>query len=275
MYNHSNMPIKAENNSWGYYNRREVTSTIFDAANDAQYGAVDFVPFIRQKERSDLDDYLVMMMDPVSTQAPPLSTPEDQQEDTADTVKPEEQIPEQRPEEKSLAALKMNVNPLKAEQNRSLVNVPAENQNNKPAETPAAEDNPVEKKIEPEPLASASNTDTEEDLRIPPPREEKKQTPQVNYDQVFLEPFLDNKREIIRKKAPSISDSKWGLGAKGIVQIRIIVGKDGRVESAQILRGLNNYYDRISKEAAEQFQFKPGTIKGNAVRFSTNLFFEF
>ena len=99
---------------------------------------------------------------------------------------------------------------------------------------------------------------------------------------------VDTEMPVARKKSrvaelsQSIGDRtnrkanrKWGLGAKGIVQVRVIVGKDGLIESAQVLRGLNPYYDRISREAAEKFRFKPGTVSGKVVRFSTNLFFEF
>ncbi|HID40058.1 MAG TPA: energy transducer TonB, partial [Calditrichaeota bacterium] len=104
-------------------------------------------------------------------------------------------------------------------------------------------------------------------------KEEKKQ--EINYNQVFLDAFLDKRKQIVKKVIPVIDDPARGLGASGKVIIKVIVGMNGKVDSAQILRGLNYYYDEIALKAAKQFVFKPGTIKGKRVKFSTNLFFEF
>jgi TonB family protein len=59
------------------------------------------------------------------------------------------------------------------------------------------------------------------------------------------------------------------------VTVRVIVAKNGKVEDAQILRGINELYDEQCIVTAKKFIFKPGTVKGVPVRFSTNLFFRF
>lgn len=105
--------------------------------------------------------------------------------------------------------------------------------------------------------------------------QEERSTPDIDYKRVFLDAFLDKRKEVVRSVAPVIQNKERGLDAHGKVIIQVIVSKDGKIESSKILRGLNYYYDDISLEAAGQFVFMPGTIDGRPVRFSTNLFFEF
>lgn len=96
------------------------------------------------------------------------------------------------------------------------------------------------------------------------------------YKQVFLEVMLDSKRAIARKKvAPYISNSALGLGAKGRVIVRLLINRGGHVESASVVKGLNDYYDRIALEAASKFVYEKGTYHGVAVRFYTNVIFQF
>lgn len=90
-----------------------------------------------------------------------------------------------------------------------------------------------------------------------------------------MDVFLDEKCEILKQFTPNIAEDFKSLTKKGTVQIRVNVDVNGMVESVRVLRGLNPYLDSISTEAAEQFKFKPGKIKGRRVRFSTNIFFEF
>jgi TonB family protein len=87
--------------------------------------------------------------------------------------------------------------------------------------------------------------------------------------------FLDKGRVIKKKVAPVIDNTRRGLGAHGRIIVRVVVGKMGRVESARVLRGLNPYYDQLAMDAAMKFIFEQGTIKGNPVRFSSSLIFEF
>ena len=106
----------------------------------------------------------------------------------------------------------------------------------------------------------------------------KKERPKdvsVNYKQVFLDAFLDERPMILKKVRPVIGDRQRGLKMRGKIIVRVVVNRMGRIESANVLRGLNAYYDDLAKQAAMKFTFKPGTIKGNPVRFETSLFFEF
>ncbi len=96
----------------------------------------------------------------------------------------------------------------------------------------------------------------------------------IDYESVFLDAFIDHK-EIINKVAPIVRDANRSLGAHGRIIVKVIVDKKGMVEDATVLKGLNLYLDDIALKAARKFTFKPGTIKGTPVRFSTTLLFEF
>ncbi len=97
----------------------------------------------------------------------------------------------------------------------------------------------------------------------------------IDYDRVFLDAFLDEKKKIVSKKRPKIDDSERAMKTEGRVIVQVVVNRSGRVESAKVLRGLNPYMDRKALEAAEKFIFEPGTINNVPVRFKTSLFFEF
>ena len=57
--------------------------------------------------------------------------------------------------------------------------------------------------------------------------------------------------------------------------MRVIVDKTGKVETAHAVRGINEYYDKKSEDAAKKFIFKTGTINGRPVKFQTMLLFKF
>lgn len=271
LYNHSNLSIKAENNSWGFFNAREVQNTIFDKNNDPQYGDVDFEPFNRV--RSNLDEFAVIMQEfqPTQPQPSPVSSRTSETRRTVTDSSSEDQgtaVPDQASGDTTLP-----IGPLAVSQDNKPKITPEEVQPeaiSEMQEQSASENQRVLNTANPE-----QSNKKDEQLKLPPERKQKKESPRIDYEQVFLDPFLDNKMQIIEKKKPQVGDANLGLGSKGIVQIRVIVGKNGLVESAQVLRGLNPYYDRIAREAAEEFKFKPGTVNGRVVRYSTNLFFEF
>ena len=94
----------------------------------------------------------------------------------------------------------------------------------------------------------------------------------TNFNQIFLEPLLDGGSiETIKKVIPRITKS----GPKGRVIIRAIVDKNGKVEEAKVVKGLNEYFDEVSLSAAEKFEFSTGKVKGIPVKFYTNIAFEF
>ena len=249
VYNHTNLPLLAENNSWGdNKSRKDIALRIYDSADENKYGPVDFLPVFT---RSNLDERL-----PISQVFPgpevsdftvlsnPINNTDSNQVnnllfDSISTGQPIIPIPLYaldtiQQEQKKQAAQKEVVEEIKVENIKALARNDV-----KPFET------------EPKP-------------------------PPLNLDKIFLEYFIDSKKgEIIKRHAPQITNPAFGHRAKGRIIVRAVVDKNGDVESAAVIKGLNPYYDKISGEAALKFKYKPGIIKGNRVSFYTNILFEF
>jgi protein TonB len=51
-------------------------------------------------------------------------------------------------------------------------------------------------------------------------------------------------------------------GITGRVFIKVVVGADGKVKSAEVLRGIGGGCDEAALEAAKKSSFKPGTVNG-------------
>ncbi len=243
LYNHTNLEIKAENNTWGVDDPQAVADHIYDREDDAKYGKVDYIPILGQQIQNRAE--LIQLTQAVTEPQPPVglleqTTPEPgQQADSREGTSGElpsgvgaETETLSRQEEPALA-LEEASSPLQ----------------------PKREDNPGKAEKKPE---KAKPTDDG-----------------IDYDQVFMELLLDAKKsEIISKARPDLSGYTV-LRSKGRVIVRAVVGKDGRVESASVVRSLNPVLDRLSREAAEKFRYKVGTVKGRPVRFVTNILFRF
>ncbi|MGD9899874.1 MAG: TonB family protein [Calditrichaceae bacterium] len=249
VYNHSNLPIKAENNSWGTFTgRNELAVKLYDNNNESKFGPIDVDPFLGANK--NLQEFLLLSQNTNQTEEkvePPKTQP------AAESVKTEKpSAPVTIPRD---VAIKDIANQVKQED--------ISDSGVKDVQNTKTESETASLAVAPEKLTPTA------------PVQEKANVPSINYDQVFLEPFLDNKKIALKTYAPQISNKSLGMGANGKVIVRVVVGKNGFVESAQVLKGLNAYYDKLSIEAAEKFTFKSGTVNGKKVRFSTNLFFEF
>ena len=243
LYNHTNLPIFAENNSWGASSNGNLNDRIFDYNDEARYGQVDYQPILGQVNLTELRQ---LAQESTNAAAKQINTVRDSVKNKTAAAKDTSAVV------KDKTAIALNT-PLK----------------------------------ENKPFAAISQTDKEKhttvDERITnllennePPKAESPNTPRINYNQIFLEYFLDDqKARIIKQVAPQITNPSLGLGAKGRIIVRAIVDKEGKVESAAVIKGLNTYYDSLALKAALKFRYKIGTIEGKPVRFYTNILFEF
>ncbi|MCD4691701.1 MAG: TonB family protein [Calditrichales bacterium] len=259
VYNHSTKSIKAENNTWGTNSPRELAATLYDNNNDRKYGGIDTQPLFVAE---NIDEFILLSQSVNET-----STEESAVSETEEEIAVNE---EQTKQDKLLAETQANIKDV-----NNITPITTEQATVKDQQSSA--DNVLSSDAKTNEPALAVNEEKEE---VPLPQEqieEKKDPvkPKIDYGSVFLDAFLDQKKEIIKKAAPVIRDARRGLGAKGKVIVRVIVAKNGSVESASILKGLNYYYDDISLKAARKFRFKPGKVNANSVRFSTNVFFQF
>ena len=251
LYNHTKLALLAENNSWGNIN--DLNSRIYDSGEDGQYGAVDVQPVF---SKSNLDELIL-----VAQQTPQVrpavrrtnnitynSTPP-----TGNTQNPNTKAAVKKP--LLAAGLISNTTNNSALGNNDNYSENAEEQNKKEVEEI---DPPAIAQLEKErPLAAL---------------EQKPAAPQINYNQIFLEHFLDiGTKKILKKVTPKVRF----FGPKGRVIVRAIIDKNGKVEEANVVKGLTDHYDQVSVAAAERFQFATGKVKGVPVKFYTNILFQF
>ena len=263
IHNHSSEEIKAENNSWGTSVPTEIAGTIFDFQNESKYGTVKFQPILGS--RQDVGQRILGRQFAMSAEGTPSETGSPPRDSSIPAgpvlpVQSEVSSPQTPVTQTSIAAL----------QNESAGNqLVVENAQSTDLEMQPVEQSSTVQKI------VLNNASEKSITQEPPPVVNEPATVQIDYEQVFLDVFLDETKKIIKKVSPQISDRRFGLDAKGDVIIRVVVNRSGKVESANVLKGLNHYYDDISLRAARQFEFRPGTVNGNPVRFSTVLFFKF
>ena len=99
---------------------------------------------------------------------------------------------------------------------------------------------------------------------------------EIDEDRVMLELFLDGgKKRVLKKVQPRIKGIVRNFLQAGFIRIEVIVAKDGSVESARILKGVNKVLDNAALEAAKQFRYRPGLRDGKPVRFQTMEVFRF
>ena len=75
---------------------------------------------------------------------------------------------------------------------------------------------------------------------------------------------------------PVYPDVAKRVGATGMVFVTVLVGKDGKVKKAKILRSFGNAAcDKAALDAAKKWTFIPGTINGEPVEMETTIPFRF
>ncbi len=237
VYNHGSNPIKAEGNSWGTEEKQLIMEHIFDGHDSPQYGVVDFNPIIGN---IDLDRKMLIAQ---------------QTADTSTSTVAASQI-------RSAKAQK----PAPIERKAPVPEVPLEQEDTMALTTPLELRTEESEKPIPQSLAQKQSQETVQ---------EEPTSSQIDFNQIFLDVFLDHKVKVLKKKVPVISNPELGMNDHGNVIVRAIVNKEGKVEKVEILRSLNYYYDRLALEAAKEFIFQPGTVKGVKVKFSTTLLFRF
>ncbi|MCB0282300.1 MAG: right-handed parallel beta-helix repeat-containing protein [Calditrichaeota bacterium] len=248
LYNHTNLPILAENNSWGLNTDVNINERIYDGNDEPKYGAVDFTP-VSGAATVELSGRILAQENgqtPVDSLNTLVPLPRDSfKTNTQQNTRPAISKTDTPVSESTSVSSEVALN--------SINTIPRKESTTVPEGSTTFSENSI-------PASSISSNESN----------------RVNYDQIFLEYFIEQqKAQIIKKAAPQISTPQLGMGAKGRIIVRAIVGKDGKVESAAVIKGLNTYYDKISVEAAMKFRYKVGTIDGIPVRFYTNIFFEF
>jgi len=251
-YNHSNKKVFAENNYWGDDGRSAIAIKVYDNEDNNKYGTVDYMPVMKQSGQENLGGLLLLAQ---STSEPPTNT------STAPAV---QQI--------SQPAVPVN-NSSTVFNDKEIQNSAGQNPVNK--ENFTAEDVDLSKKLdEMSPLMASISDPGPLTRQIPVSRKEVKD--QIDYNQTFLEFFLDGgKKKYLTKPKIETSRVPRNVWQQGEIRIKVVVDQRGNVESATILRGINDILDQVVIETVNKYEYQSGKINGQPVRFTTSEVFRF
>jgi TonB family protein len=250
LYNHSNKKIIAENNHWGDENRSSIAEKVYDGTDNSKFGLVDFMPILKQSSQQNLGTMLLLAQETKGTPTVPSSAPV-----------------QNRPR---AASVKGSSPVVKDTSSQNLLE-------NTTVEKEYVSDETLDlsKKLEEMAPLMASAAPSEPIVRqLAVDSKEVKN--KIDYNQIFLELFLDGgKKNYVNK--PTINSSKIprNFWKEGEVRVKVIVDKEGQVESASVLRGINDIIDEVVLETVNSFEYQSGYINGQAVKFSTSEVFRF
>ena len=257
VYNHSNHPILAQNNYWGKETSAQIEKILYDSNDNSKYGKINFEPVYRERNtRPAVEQFAVL------TQAPAASRNKPSPAAQANRTKPAEA----NRNNTQVAGRNTPAQPVPPVQNQN----PSAN-TSAPGSQDRATQNSVTDTIM---LASAGeiqplNTNTEIS-------EPEVAAPVVDYSQVFLEVFIDGgKKEYVDRPKFEVTNILRNFISKGEIRVKVNVSPSGDIESASILKGMNDILDKAVLETINQYRYKPGRVNGQAVRFTTTELFRF
>lgn len=304
-HNHSSQPIMAENNSWGTTNLNEINKQIYDSLDESKYGIVDFQPVLGSQRNAvnRILGNLYASSEPSTSSSEPATQPNTRTNNQTSVQTSSEPIAQNRTTTPQRPAVNTDPAANRTTNNTSTNNQATTQPQSTQEQTPAlatanqtsqqnntnVAGNESSNTSQPEEKQNTSTTPAGSETKLlasndekivestpvnkPEEKVEEPAEPEINYNQIFFDGFLDEKKEIVKQVAPVVSGSRSVL--HGQVYVRVIVDKNGRVENAKALRGIDEYYDKISEDAAKKFVFKPGKINGRSVKFQTMLLFKF
>jgi len=238
-YNHSTKTISAENNSWDDDNPGSIIAKLYDGNNNKKYGSVDFRPVLNKSVDQGLGDLMLIAQNTAPKDSSIISN------ESADVL-----TSRQSEADSSSPGITQNMG------------TPIEDM----------EDGNLAANLDEAMPLIASNAPSSQIL----PTSRKIPTQQIDYDQIFLELFLDGgKKEYHSKPKFKITNVLKNVLEPGEIRIRVIVARSGRVDQANILKGLNDILDEAILETVKKYRYKVGTVNGQPVKYTTSEVFRF
>jgi protein TonB len=74
---------------------------------------------------------------------------------------------------------------------------------------------------------------------------------------------------------PKYTSAAMKAKIQGVVPVQVVIGEDGLIEKARVIRSLHPDLDEEALLAARQWTFRPGALDGRPVRVSAILVLEF
>jgi protein TonB len=106
------------------------------------------------------------------------------------------------------------------------------------------------------------------------PLEELPPPPEADVEEIFEFFAVSEKPEIMHKETPKFPDLAKRAGIEGTVVVTVTIGKDGKVENANVFRSIP-MLDEAAVEAARKCTFKPAKQRDKFVKVKMNIPFQF
>ncbi|MEJ2050869.1 MAG: TonB family protein, partial [Calditrichota bacterium] len=235
IYNHAANMIYAQNNVWNTNSVNEIQQRIYDRADNSAYGEVQFQPLHSTARSSQFPKTIALTESQTQQSATESPLPP-----VADT-----------------ALLAQNTNssskissPTMVDTIRKVLDIKSDISERS---TTTGSESLVAAKVE-QPTAVEANA------------EAVNASPKIK--EPVLEPFLDSgKREYVRRVQPTYPEMYSKIGKEGAVLMEVIVNKQGRIDDYRIIQSDGDLFSAAAVKALNKYVYKPGTIKGEPVKF--------
>jgi TonB family protein len=231
IYNHADNTIYAQNNVWNTNSTGEIQQRIFDRTDNGAYGEVRFRP-LYSPTRSRQFPTAIALSESQSQQA---------EKDSALLASAANPTAGNNPDSsKKIASVSMVDTTRKAPEIKSVIS-------DRTLSSPSA------------PLLAANEN--------PPANVETAETfPKIQ--EPVLEVFLDaGRREYVHRAQPVYPAIYLKTGTQGDVFIEVIINKQGRIDEYRVIKSDGELFTDSAVNALEKFVYKPGTVKGEPVKF--------
>jgi TonB family protein len=101
------------------------------------------------------------------------------------------------------------------------------------------------------------------ELYMPPPSQERKNQ-DADEDRVYTAKEVDVKAKITNRME-NLPEAGRDCPREGLVRLRIILHKSGKVTEVTIIKGMGCSYDEATVEVARKFKFTPAVKDGEPV----------
>ena len=259
--NRSSRPIFAQNNTWGSADLREIPGLIIDQEDDPAFGKVRFDPIFRAAPALAVNNRR-----PSPPASPPTTAPVDTSRIAGDSLGTVNRslgsngtavIP--AGSSNTSAALQTGNGDAEADSAGSIADSAALAENGAPAIDSTL--------IDPEDLPPIATPALRETLIV------YVEKPAVDpADPPIKEPvpeaMLDGgRRQYANQVLPVYPEVYKRTGFEGKVQIRVIVGRDGKPESITVLSSTDKLFAAAAEQAVQRNRYQPGTVRGKPVKF--------
>lgn len=274
IYNHSANDILAQNNLWNTSNPADIAANIYDKRQNSTKGEILFLPVF---EAGGAAQPAIAQSRPTR----PSSEPATGQRQEAPPQQPVDNTPppvQSQPVNNPVASNRSNTgNTQPPAENPATGNSSGASANASPSQPDnddylaSSRNSDATSLLNPgENAAAASGPPaTNPAVNNPPAQTQSPATqPALDLSQPIIEALLDSRsREYIHRETASYPRIYQQTKHQGKVLLEVVVAQDGSVESYRVLKSDGEFFTDSVIDAIKKFKYKPGTFKGQPVRY--------